>query len=257
MSEEFGLNTSQEEILDQEWPEQEEEEEEEFGQEVDPLQEGAEHEVFYNEGDEDDEALFAESLRLLSSEVSALHSLSSSSGDFAPSWWNSASEDERIAEAVDRVESAVEEQILSLETMGSLGYEHGPAFVYPNLFSWRNVRFCGRRGLVPCRRPDGSARVQTSTVLLRRSSARKFSLLLLCLSEVWSLLRSRSFSTRRDLFYRRPQDFRSQAEVDAALVILSAMLQVPRIHLRVLATSKGMVAGSLSFVSALGVEVTR
>lgn len=102
----------------------------------------------------------------------------------------------------------------------------------------------------------GYSPVMTSTHLRRRSSSRKYSLLLLCLQEVWELLRSRSFSTRRDVFYRHVAAFGGrQSDADAAFTALSALLRVPRLQLRLLATSKGTVAGSLAFVSAQGEEV--
>jgi DNA topoisomerase VI subunit A len=48
-------------------------------------------------------------------------------------------------------------------------------------------------------------------------------------------------------YYENVNDFSSQYDVDSALSTICAMLQVPRLHLRVLATSKGIVAGSLTF----------
>ena len=95
----------------------------------------------------------------------------------------------------------------------------------------------------------------TTTSLYRRSSARKYSLVMLTLWKIRGLCLARTFSTRRDLYYQHVSDYGSQAEVDAAVGVISAMLRVPRLHLRLLATSKGLVAGSLSYVNAQGVEV--
>ncbi len=154
-------------------------------------------------------------------------------------------------EVLSRVDDLVEEQLLAMQTPAS-----SPAFVYPNLASWNNVRFCPRRGLLPRFDEHGEALVKTVTALNHRGSARKYSLLLLMLWEVRRLCLEGSFSTRRDVYYRYPNDFSSQSDVDAVASALTAMLRLPRMHLRILATSKGLVAGSLTFVSAQGTEVT-
>ena len=108
-----------------------------------------------------------------------------------------------------------------------------------------------RHGLVPLSEPP----LWTTTSLHRRSSARKYSLVLLTLFKIKELCLARTFSTRRDLYYNHVADFGRQADADAAVAVASALLGTPRLHLRMLAMTKGLVAGSLSFVNAQGIEV--
>ena len=83
--------------------------------------------------------------------------------------------------------------------------------------------------------------------MFNSGSAKKFGQILLFLRQIRKLCRQKSFSTKRDVFYANVVDFPGgQKEVDSALNVISALLGgIPRIHLRILATSKGIFASSV------------
>ena len=55
-------------------------------------------------------------------------------------------------------------------------------------------------------------------------------------------------TTKRDIFYENFAMFSNQAEVDRLVAELVGLLQVPRLMLGVVATSKGLVVGDLSYL---------
>jgi DNA topoisomerase VI subunit A len=64
------------------------------------------------------------------------------------------------------------------------------------------------------------------------------------------LIGSSSRTTKRDIFYQHFCDFSSQKELDILVAVIVAMVQVPRLLLGVVATSKGLVVGDLSYVNS-------
>ena len=83
-----------------------------------------------------------------------------------------------------------------------------------------------------------------SSVLYRR--------MLSLLQIIRQLLLSDTCATKRELYYRHLDAFPSQADLDRTVVAVTVLLQVPRNHLRIFATSKGLVAGNVAFVTAEG-----
>ena len=160
--------------------------------------------------------------------------------------WSYMSDDERFQNVVTAIESCISDILHQLEETNAA------TFRYPNLSSWENVTYHPQRGLLPV---DHNV-LFTSTSSRNKSSVRKFSIILLTLHKIWELCYTGSFSTKRDLYYQNVSDYESQAQVDSAVSVISAMLKIPRLQLRVLSTSKGLVAGDLTFTSAQGTLVS-
>merc|ERR1719273_1992494 len=78
---------------------------------------------------------------------------------------------------------------------------------------------------------------------------------MLTLQNIHSLLESNTYATKRELYYKYINDYVSQANLDESVTTISVMLQIPRINLHIMATSKGLIAGNLSFVNEDEVEV--
>jgi meiotic recombination protein SPO11 len=180
--------------------------------------------------------------------------------------WDALNNDERITRVLSAVETLIEQQIVVAFVNGDAEC----AFRYPNLRSWENVEFHPSYGLLPKRSQqtegsdsedvdesngDQNEILYTTTSLSSKASAKKYSHILLTLYKIWELCLSRSFATKRDIYYQNIKDYRSQADVDSAVTVISAMLAIPRLQLRVLATSKGLVAGSLELINEHGVLV--
>ena len=64
-----------------------------------------------------------------------------------------------------------------------------------------------------------------------------------------SLVRGSKRATKRDIFYQMFVEFSSQAEVDRLVAVAVAALQVPRLVLGVVASSKGLVRGRAATTS--------
>ena len=50
-------------------------------------------------------------------------------------------------------------------------------------------------------------------------------------------------------YYESINDYSSQSDVDSAVMTICAMLQLPRLRLHVMATSRGLVAGNITLKS--------
>jgi len=117
-----------------------------------------------------------------------------------------ASADDRRLAVLAKVEREVERQMMALnpeedDEDEDVGRNSGwPAFVYPNLTSWKNVVYSRREGLRPL--PPHLEPRWTETALHRTLSARKYSLIMLVLMEIWLLVKEDKFATKRDLYYR-------------------------------------------------------
>ncbi|XP_003339751.1 meiotic recombination protein SPO11 isoform X2 [Monodelphis domestica] len=86
-------------------------------------------------------------------------------------------------------------------------------------------------------------------------SAQRFALILKILSMIYKLVQSNTYATKRDIYYTDIQLFGNQKIVDNIINDISCMLKVPRRNLHILSTSKGLIAGSLSYIEEDGTKV--
>ncbi|XP_076022923.1 meiotic recombination protein SPO11 [Genypterus blacodes] len=162
----------------------------------------------------------------------------------------------------DRVEaSAAESEVGSREILTriegvilgivtSLSKDEAPVLVLPNRSSWNNVSFDSAIGL------QMSSGNSVSTVRSDcPSSVTKFAQIVKILSVIYKLVQSNSYATKRDIYYNDTILFGSQRSVDSIVDDISCMLKVPRRSLHVLATSKGLISGDLSYLEEDGTRV--
>ncbi|KAM6164632.1 meiotic recombination protein SPO11 isoform 2-T2 [Rhynchocyon petersi] len=86
-------------------------------------------------------------------------------------------------------------------------------------------------------------------------SAQNFALILKILSMIYKLVQSNSYATKRDIYYTNSQLFGNQTVVDNIINDISCMLKVSRRSLHILSTSKGLIAGNLSYMEEDGRRV--
>ncbi|XP_036608432.1 meiotic recombination protein SPO11 isoform X2 [Trichosurus vulpecula] len=86
-------------------------------------------------------------------------------------------------------------------------------------------------------------------------SAQRFALILKILSMIYKLVQSNTYATKRDIYYTDIQLFGNQSVVDNIINDISCMLKVPRRNLHILSTSKGLIAGNLSYIEEDGTKV--
>ncbi|XP_034551729.1 meiotic recombination protein SPO11 isoform X2 [Notolabrus celidotus] len=154
-----------------------------------------------------------------------------------------------IEEISDReILTRIENVILGIVT--SLSKDEAPVLALPNRSSWANISFDSAVGL---QMSSGS-----SVTTIRSdcsSSITKFAQILKILAAIYRLVQSNSYSTKRDIYYNNPQLFVSQRTVDSIVDDISCMLKVPRRSLHVLASSKGLISGDLSYLEEDGTRV--
>ena len=126
--------------------------------------------------------------------------------------------------------------LIAAETDGSL--------MYPNMRDWNNVTFHPGYGLLPVNSPKVSQ--------LSGPSLGKF---IQILEVMRNLILTNRRTTKRDIFYQMFVSCSSQQEVDRLVSVAVAVLQVPRLILGVMATSKGLVVGDLRYTNSEGVVV--
>ncbi|XP_076969408.1 meiotic recombination protein SPO11 isoform X2 [Tamandua tetradactyla] len=132
----------------------------------------------------------------------------------------------------------------------SLAKNEAPAFTIDNRSSWENIKFEDSVGLQMVS--------QCSTRKIKSDSPKsvqKFALILKILSMIYKLVQSDSYATKRDIYYTDSQLFGSQTVVDNIINDISCMLKVPRRNLHILSTSKGLIAGNLSYIEEDGTKV--
>ncbi|KAJ8033654.1 Meiotic recombination protein SPO11 [Holothuria leucospilota] len=78
-------------------------------------------------------------------------------------------------------------------------------------------------------------------------SRNKFALTMKTLAACYKLVETNTFCTKRDLYYSDPQTYSNQGTLDSIIDNISCMLKVPRNSLHVIATSKGCIAGNLTY----------
>ena len=140
--------------------------------------------------------------------------------------------DQRRQLIIDRIDSI----LTGVQADGSL--------LYPNMRDWANVIFHPGYGLLSTENPKVS---QLSGPGLEK--------LVQILELLRNLVLSNRRTTKRDIFYQMFVSCSSQQEVDRLLAVVVAVLQVPRLLLGVMATSKGAVVGDLRYTNSEGVVV--
>ncbi|KAM9589972.1 meiotic recombination protein SPO11 isoform 3-T3 [Trichechus inunguis] len=86
-------------------------------------------------------------------------------------------------------------------------------------------------------------------------SVQNFALVLKILSMIYKLVQSNTYATKRDIYYTDSQLFGNQTVVDNIINDISCLLKVPRRSLHILSTSKGLIAGNLSYIEEDGTRV--
>ncbi|NXO68854.1 SPO11 protein, partial [Phainopepla nitens] len=132
----------------------------------------------------------------------------------------------------------------------SLAQNKAPVLTVANRRDWRNIEFKDSVGL---------QMIPGSTTKQIRSdcpqSARRFALTLKILSVIYKMVQSNTYATKRDIYYSDTLLFGSQSVVDQIINDISCMLKIPRRSLHVLSTTKGFVAGNLSYTEEDGTKV--
>jgi len=173
------------------------------------------------------------------------------SGEFIQDFpWDHATRDECRSAALSAVDQKLEEQ-LELWNGQQEGEDRlsGPVFYYPTL-AWSNVFFDPRFGV----RPLPQTKQVTGTYFNVPAQRIKYRRILTLLLLVRDLLIEGAKLTKRELYYfilgKYPDLFPNQAELDRIVNLLSVMLRVPRAHLNIFATSKGLMAGNIEIITA-------
>ncbi|NWZ83796.1 SPO11 protein, partial [Poecile atricapillus] len=132
----------------------------------------------------------------------------------------------------------------------SLAQNKAPVLTVANRTDWRNIEFKDSVGL---------QMIPACTTKQIRSdcpqSARRFALMLKILSMIYKMVQSNTYATKRDIYYSDTLLFGSQSVVDQIINDISCMLKIPRRSLHVLSTTKGFVAGNLSYTEEDGTKV--
>ena len=151
------------------------------------------------------------------------------------------------------VEAIILEQLNSFVTPRA-----SPAFRFPNFHSKRNLTFIPEHGLVPITwEDDGDETIEISAVKFDvPTSQKKFVRMMHILNKIHALLVNDEVITKRELYYQLLRhDGGTMEQVDEAIQTIVVMLQIPRGQLRILATSKGLIAGNLTYTNTNGIEI--
>ncbi|XP_063441714.1 meiotic recombination protein SPO11-like [Mytilus trossulus] len=138
-------------------------------------------------------------------------------------------------------------QTVMNDVMGQMSSGESPTMKHINRSTWENISFKENIGLQMVNDPK-----MTTVRYESPQSTKKFALMIKVMSIMYTLVHTDKYCTKRDLFYQDPTFFGNQLAVDEAVDNISCMLQIPRWHLHVLGTSKGLLAGDLSFQDADG-----
>jgi len=144
-----------------------------------------------------------------------------------------------LAAGVRQALAAVEEAVLEAKELGEVSY--------PREGDREGVTFHPGYGLLPDDQGVRWTRVSRDQD--------RFHKILLVLDTMRRLVEGGRRTTKRDIFYENFTEFSSQAEVDRMVAEVVTMLQVPRLQLGVMATSKGLVVGDLAYTNSEGVTV--
>jgi len=117
--------------------------------------------------------------------------------------------------------------------------------LYPRLNDWSNVWFHPGYGLLP------AVGCERKSIVAKN----KLSKLGMVLEIMLELIYSRTRTTKRDIFYQKFCHFDNQVELDKMVSVIVSMIQVPRLLLGIVATSKGLVVGDLKYINSEDVLV--
>ncbi|KAF1577577.1 Meiotic recombination protein SPO11, partial [Eudyptes moseleyi] len=148
------------------------------------------------------------------------------------------------SEVLEAIENVIQ------DVLKSLAQKKAPVLTLANRSDWRNIEFKDSVGLqmIPC----------CTTKQIRIDcprSAPKFALMLRILSMIYKMVQSNTYATKRDIYYSDTLLFGSQSVVDNIINDISCMLKIPRRSLHILSTTKGFVAGNLSYTEEDGTKV--
>lgn len=76
-------------------------------------------------------------------------------------------------------------------------------------------------------------------------SPRRFMIIMRTLELIFELLRRNIYATKRDIYYLDQELFKDQSEVDIAIDDIACMIQVSRLRLHCVASTKGLVIGDI------------
>ncbi|KAK2704132.1 meiotic recombination protein SPO11-like isoform X3 [Artemia franciscana] len=88
--------------------------------------------------------------------------------------------------------------------------------------------------------------------LTSEAKEKRVQILLKLLPQILEFLRNDKSVTKRDLYYNHKELYGTQRVLDSMIEDIARLINVPRICLSVVATSKGLVAGDLSYVDCTG-----
>ena len=133
------------------------------------------------------------------------------------------------------------EEVLKLleETLQSVELEE--ELWVPRLGAREATMFHPGYGLIPC--PEKALWTRIG------GDSDRFPKVVFVLRTMRKLVKEGRRTTKRDIFYENFALFSNQGEVDRLVAELVALLQVPRLMLGVVATSKGLVVGDLSYLN--------
>ncbi|XP_015680906.2 meiotic recombination protein SPO11 [Protobothrops mucrosquamatus] len=148
------------------------------------------------------------------------------------------------SEVLRGIENVIEDVIMSLSK------NKAPILILRNRSDWGNIHFTEAVGL---------QMISNCTTQQIRSdspkSAPKFALFLKILSIIYKMIQTNTYATKRDIFYTDTVLFGNQRVVDNIINDISCMLKIPRRTLHILSTSKGCIAGNLSYIEEDGTKV--
>ncbi|KAM7150816.1 meiotic recombination protein SPO11 [Macrochelys suwanniensis] len=143
---------------------------------------------------------------------------------------------------------AIENVIQDIVT--SLARNKAPVLTLVNRSDWGNIQFKDSVGL---------QMISHHTTRKIKSdcpkSAPKFALILKILSVIYKMVQNNTYATKRDIYYSDTLLFGSQSVVDNIVNDISCMLKIPRRSLHILSTTKGCIAGNLSYTEEDGTKV--
>jgi meiotic recombination protein SPO11 len=114
-------------------------------------------------------------------------------------------------------------------------YEKCADIYLPNERSSANLTFCSQRGL----------HIRPDPILNRRLTPNRRARYMLVLSHIYALIENRQNSTKRHVYYALSEYFEQQNSCNSILHELSALIGCPLPDMRVITTSKALIAGPL------------
>lgn len=121
------------------------------------------------------------------------------------------------------------------------GGKKSTALAIPNRRIWKNTDFEKNEGIKLVKNPI------LKMVGRNNSSTKRLALMLHMLIQIHKLIEMDTYKTKRELYYDDVTLYKSQSIVDRLLDDIACLLNVSKIHLHVLTTSKGCIAGRLRF----------